>query len=66
MEKEKIMDFEMFTVEKEKRRISRTKGKRTYDKTKINKCKQKHRNVLRINYDPDIDDLDLYDNYINN
>lgn len=59
VENERKMDFDEKMIMKEKRRTSRTKGKRTYEKTKIRNSKPKHRNVKNIIYNPNFD----YDNY---
>lgn len=62
MEKEQELDFESFMMMKEKRRVSRSKGKRTYEKTKIHNIKTKQRKLKKINYDPFIDE-DYYEEY---
>ncbi|GMQ62133.1 hypothetical protein [Vallitalea maricola] len=51
MEKERELNFDEMMIMKEKRRTSRSKGKRTYEKTKIRNSRQKQRNVKNINYD---------------
>ena len=60
MEKEQDLDFETVMLMKEKRRTSRSKGKRTYEKAKIRSSKRKHRNVKKISYIP-YDEDDYYD-----
>lgn len=51
MIKEHDMDFDTFLKTKEKRRSSRSKGKRTYDKTKLHNVKPKARNTKGFQYD---------------
>lgn len=53
------VDFDEMMKKKEKRRTSRSKGKRTYDKTKIHASRTKVRNAKKISYDPYYD----YENY---
>ncbi|WP_113671811.1 hypothetical protein [Vallitalea guaymasensis] len=62
MEKQRELDFDEMMVMKEKRRTSRSKGKRTYEKTKIRNNRQKQRNVKNINYDLSYNE-NYYDEY---
>ncbi len=46
------INFDNLMIMKEKRRTSRSKGKKTHEKSKIKSAKSKQRNVRNINYDP--------------
>lgn len=65
MEKVKEMNYDDMMVMKEKRRTSRSKGKRIYEKTKIHSARSKRKNVKHMTYDPgiDYDLLDFEDDY---
>lgn len=56
MEKEQELDFNGFIRMKEKRRLSRSKGKRTYEKTKLHSVKAKKRDAKIIHYNPNSDE----------
>lgn len=51
MTKKQEMDFDQFLKSKEKRRTSRSKGNRTYDKTKLHSVKTKAKSKKVIQYD---------------
>ncbi len=59
VENEKNIDFDDMMKMKEKRRQARSKGKRTYEKTKIHPQPVKKKNGKKISYDPTLD----YDDY---
>lgn len=61
MEDENVMDFDDVMEMKERRRNSREKGKKAYDKSKITNKTGKHRNVKKIAYNPALDYEDYED-----
>lgn len=63
VEKEKRDEFGKMIIMKEKRRISRSKGERTYTKDKLAKPKNKMKRTKNIQYDQNIeyDDFDFGD-----
>lgn len=52
MENKQELDFHSVMLMKEKRRMSRSKGKRTYEKNKIRSVKPKDRRAKHVYYDP--------------
>lgn len=64
MDNEIYLDYEEMMLMKNKRRVSREKGKKSYDKINMNKKKGKQRNVKNISYNPSFDyDYNEYEEY---